>query len=65
MQSVQIARYIEAADDALLIDVLDNLQALYPNTYKALLHLVLDNAAWYLDDDEKADLIKILKDGEE
>lgn len=61
MQSVQIARAIEAADDALLIDVLDNLQALYPNTYNALLRLVLDNAAWHLDDAEKEDLIKILK----
>jgi hypothetical protein len=64
MQSVQIARAIEAADDALLIDVLDNLQALYPNTYNTLLRLVLDNADWHLDDDEKAETIKVLQGGD-
>lgn len=64
MQSVQIARAIEAADDALLIDVLDNLQALFPNTYLALLRLVLDNAGCYLDDAEKGQMIEVLKDGD-
>lgn len=62
--SVRLARAIEAADDALLIDVLDNLQALFPNTYNALLRLVLDNAAWHLDDAEKAEAIKVLQGGD-
>lgn len=66
MQAYNIARSIALSDsDTLIIDVLDNLAMCYPCTYKVILNMALDSACWQLDDTEKADLIKILKDGEE
>lgn len=65
MQAYDIARSIALSDsDTLIIEVLDTLNIYYPCTYKAILSTALDNAAWHLDDAEKEDLIKILKEGE-
>lgn len=53
MQAYEIARHIAQLDDALIIDVLDDLATCYPCTYKAILNTALDNASWHLDDAEK------------